>query len=288
MFAAAVMFGTTGTAQHFAPAGTPSTTLGLGRLAVGAATLLVVMLARRQRLHRSGLPALAVAAAAMAAYQPFFFGGVARTGIAVGTIVAIGSAPILAGVLGRAVRSERVTVAWLGATVVALTGTGLLVSGGEEIGIDVAGIAMALGAGASYAVFAVAAKGLLDTQPATAVMAAVFTGAALLLTPYAFVDDLGWLATGRGVTVVVHLGVITTAAAYLLYSAGLRRIDVGSVATLTLGEPLTAALLGIVVVGETLSVRAWMGAGLVAAALVAVSLQGRHVEPLPPPDRVRR
>jgi DME family drug/metabolite transporter len=53
--------------------------------------------------------------------------------------------------------------------------------------------------------------------------------------------------------------------AYLLFAAGLRRLPPATVATLTLTEPVVAALLGTAVLGEQLT----LVAGLVMAAVVA-------------------
>ena len=110
--------------------------VGAARLIVGGACLLVVVSARSGR--RKQPPAagargwqdtagIILAAAAMAAYQPLFFGGVARTGVAVGTVVGIGSAQVFAGVLGVVAKGERPGRRWLIATALALAGAALLV-----------------------------------------------------------------------------------------------------------------------------------------------------------------
>jgi len=63
---------------------------------------------------------------------------------------------------------------------------------------------------------------------------------------------LGWLATPRGALVALHLGLLATAAAYALLAAGLRRVTVATAATMSLAEPLTAAALGVALLGERL------------------------------------
>jgi len=65
---------------------------------------------------------LVAGAVAVAGYQLAFFSAVARTGVAVGTMVAIGSAPMLAGLLAWLVRGERPPGRWYAATLLALTG----------------------------------------------------------------------------------------------------------------------------------------------------------------------
>jgi drug/metabolite transporter, DME family len=96
---AALCFGTTGTAQALGPEGLTPAGVGAARILVGGALLVAVALAGRAPLRRLAPGPLLVAAAAVAAYQLCFFAAVADTGVAVGTIVAIGSAPVSAGAL---------------------------------------------------------------------------------------------------------------------------------------------------------------------------------------------
>jgi DME family drug/metabolite transporter len=103
-------------------------------------------------------------------------------------------------------------------------------------------------------------------------MAAVFGGAAVLLAPLLLTGDAGWLATGDGLLLALYLGCVPAAAAYLLFARGLQRLDAGSVATFTLVEPVTAAILGVLVLSEGLEPLAALGALLVLAGLAAASL----------------
>jgi DME family drug/metabolite transporter len=270
-----VLTGTTGTAQALGPDDINPTAVGVLRLVIAGPVLLLVAQARQDLYRRSRrLPVrpVAVAAIAMAAYQPLFFGGVHRTGVALGTIMTMGSAPLFAGLLAWTIQNETPDRRWFPATVAAVTGGALLVSGGEDIGVDPVGMVMSLGAGLSYAVFTVATKRVLDDHPPIAVMAVTLTGSALLLTPALAVADLGWVGSARGVAVVAHLGLIATAAAYLLFGFGIARLPVATVTTLSLAEPLTAGLLGMAVLGERLSATAWIGALLVVVGLVVVSV----------------
>jgi DME family drug/metabolite transporter len=211
---------------------------------------------------------------AIAAYQPLFFGGVARTGVAVGTVVGIGSSPVFAGLLGMVVRGERPGGRWLAATALALAGTALLVGtgggGGDEV--DPAGIGLALGAGLSYAIYVLASKLALDRgcDPDAATLV-VFGVAGALLVPVALAAGIDPLLTPGGVLMVAHLGVITVALAYLLFGRGLADVGVGAAGTLTLAEPATAATLGVVVLGERPGAATAAGIGLIVAGLVALA-----------------
>src|SRR5690554_3847273 len=85
---AGVLWGTTGTAQALAPAGVDPLSLGAARLLVGGGALLALALWRGALggLTRRDWPRIALAAACVAAYQPLFFAGVARAGVAIGTL----------------------------------------------------------------------------------------------------------------------------------------------------------------------------------------------------------
>jgi len=269
VLAAAVLWGTTGTARALAPAGTSPLSVGAVRIAVGAAALLAA--ARLRGQLRRGAPwppgPVAAGAVAVAAYQLAFFSAVARTGVAVGTMVAIGSAPVLAGVLAWLARRERPARRWYAATALAVTGGGLLALAGQAVRFAPGGAALALVAGAAYAVFAVAAKDLLARHGQVETMAVLFGAGTLLLVPVAALHPLGWLATSRGLLVALHLGLLATAAAYVLFAAGLGRVTVATAATVSLAEPLTAATLGVALLGERLTAAGLAGAALLLAGL---------------------
>lgn len=276
VLAAAVLWGTTGTSQALAPIEATPTTVGALRLAIGGAGLLGLALARRELAAGGPWPGSVTlaAAVAVAAYQLCFFGGVLRAGVAVGTIVAIGSAPIAAGLLGLALRREPLSRRWALATALAVVGCALLVGGREALDADSLGVLLALGAGLSYAVCAVASKTLLESHPPTAVMAVVFCLAALLLAPLLIGADLAWLATSRGLLVAAHLGLIATTLSYLLFARGLALVPIAAAATLSLAEPLTAALLGLLVLQERLSPMSLAGAALLLGGLALLALAG--------------
>jgi drug/metabolite transporter, DME family len=279
---AAVCFGTTGTAQALGAAESSPLAVGALRLMLGGALLVVLARIGGNGLGAGGLAGLrprgAVVAGVVgvAAYQPLFFAGVRGTGVAVGTLVALGSAPVLTGALALLL-GTRVTRRWAGATVLAVAGVACLALAGGRGEVRPAGVLAALGAGASYAVYTLAAKRLLDGRhPADTVMAVLFAGGAVLLLPLLLVVDLGWVATWSGVATVLWLGAVPTALAYRLFARGLRRLPAAEVATLTLAEPVTAALLGVAVLGEPVTVGLLLGGVLVVASLAVLTRARSH------------
>lgn len=275
---AALCFGTTGTAQALGPEA-PAAGVGAVRIVLGALLLLLAVrwLAAPVAGHRWPRWWLAASAVGVAAYQLAFFAGVARTGVAVGTVVAIGSAPAIAGLLGSLAGDGPLGRRWAAATALACAGVALLVLGsGADASVDPLGIALAAGAGAGYAGYAVSSKRLLVAgHEPERVMAAAFGGGALLLLPVLPFAGIGWVATPGGAAMALWLAAIPTALAYVLFARGLRRLPTGEVATLTLAEPLTAAALGALVLAERPGGAAVAGAALVLAGLVVLALPGR-------------
>lgn len=280
VLAAAFLWGTTGTAQAFAPAGATPLAIGAVRLLVGGTALLILALVRRQ-LRPHGWPLLPTATvlAGIALYQVCFFAAVNRAGVAVGTVVAIGSAPMLAGLLGLVVLGERPTRRWLFATLLAVAGCTLLVVAGSDstgdVHLDAIGILLALGAGAAYALYTMASRELLRVQPPDAVTAVAFFGGALLLAPLLLFVDLSWLTQPDGILVALHLGIVTTTLSYILYIRALLTVPSATAVTLALMEPLTAATLGILVLGERPTLPAMIGIAMLLAGLLVLTIRNQ-------------
>lgn len=280
VLAAAVLWGTTGTSQALAPESAQPFAIGAVRLVLGAIGLILYAMLRRSITNplRWPIGATLMAGVSMAAYQLFFFAGVARAGVAVGTIVGIGSSPILAGVLGYLLRGERPGKVWGAATALAIVGCALLIGAGTgdiqaaSSAVDAAGVLLAVAAGGAYALFTVSSKGLLETRPPEAVMGVVFALGALLLMPLLFVVDLQWLRVPGGVLVALHLGLVTVVVAYSLFARGLNSVPAATAVTLTLAEPATAGLLGIFLLGERLTTPGFIGIGFIFLGLALLSV----------------
>ena len=286
VLAAAVLFGTTGTSQALGPDDSTPLAVGVARLLIGGTALAVIGLtvgarARRRAPHPPVTPRavalMALAGVSLAAYQPLFFLGTERNGVAVGTVVALGSAPVLAGLFEWALTRRVPTLTWAGATALALAGVALLALGGSgQTGADPVGFAASVAAGATFAIIAVAQRRLFDSgwNPFSVAggMGATAALIAVLCVPFV---DLRWATTGSGLVMSLWLGLVTIAAAYTLFTWGLQRLTAGTAATLTLGEPLTAAVLGIAVLGERLSLPAVAGLALLCAGLVLLAWGSR-------------
>ncbi|PWJ49898.1 drug/metabolite transporter, DME family [Quadrisphaera granulorum] len=287
----AVCFGTTGTAVALGAPGASPLAVGAARIAVGGTLLALVAGVPMMRGARVAAPparllgVVAIGALGVVAYQPLFFAGTRTNGVAVGAVVALGSAPLITGLLAWLLDGVRPSRRWALATAVAVVGLGVLAaSSGDAGGADPLGLAASLGAGASYSVFALVTKRLLDAGwTSTASVGAVFGVAALLSVP--LVVAAGVPSGGGGLAAVLWLGVVTTALAYVLFSLGLRELTAPTVATLTLAEPLTATLLGLLLLGEHLGALQAVALLLLALGLAVLAVpagrRGRVADRIP-------
>ena len=114
-------------------------------------------------------------------------------------------------------------------------------------------------------------------------MARLFGLGAVLLLPVLIVAGPGKVWTPGGVAMAVFLGVVPTAVAYVLFARGLRHLSAAEVSTLTLAEPVTAAALGAVVLGERPGPLGLSGIALVLAGLVALGVGGERRAASPAP-----
>jgi DME family drug/metabolite transporter len=84
------------------------------------------------------------------------------------------------------------------------------------------------------------------------------------------------MVEGRGWWVATYLGAVTVGAAYTLYGFALRHLSAPEVITLTLLEPITAAVLGATLVHEGVTVLGWCGVALVVAGLALTARASRE------------
>jgi len=274
----AALFGTSATAAALTNPDATAPAVAAGRLLVGSLGLIAVValsVAGRQALLRLWRrPLLWAMGLSVASYQALFFFGVSRTGVAVGTLASLALAPFLAGVLGWLLREGAPGVVWGASTILAVIGVALLTIGDGQAR-DAVGIAAAMGAGASYAVYTVLGVRLARRgESASAVLAASFAIAAVILLPV-FVASGLWWATPSGFALILWLGLVATTVAYLLFGVGLTVLQPGHIATLNLAEPVVATMLGLLLLSETLGPRGWVGSALVVIALALLGFAGR-------------
>lgn len=274
---AAGLFGTSATTLALLAPDAPGPSVAAMRLLVGAAGLVLVVLARSGGSALVAVwrrPVVWLMGAAVAGYQALFFMGTIRAGVAVGTLISLAAAPFLAGVLGWILREGPPGWTWVVSTVIAVAGLILLVSANLDVEEPV-GMLFALGAGACYAVYTVIGVRLArEGASPSVVLAGSFSIGAVLLLPAAVTST--WWMSWSGVVAVLWLGLGATTVAYLLFGVGLRSLQPGHIATLNLFEPVVATVLGVLVLGEQLGMAGWLGTVLVLVALGLLGIADRR------------
>ena len=272
---AAMLWGTAGTAKAFASE-VDSISMGVARLVIGGVMLMAIAVFTKKMTFKGWpLKPLIVGGIAMALFQPFFFSAVELTGIAVGTVVSIGSAPVFSGMIEWLVFKIRPSRVWWLSTFLAITGCIILMFNTNAVTVDATGVLAGLGAGISFASFTMSNSRLVQSHEPIASVAMIFCLSALILSPFIFINDMTWLGETNGFLVSLHIGLLATTLAYFLFSNGLRHVKSSTAVTLSLGEPLTASLLGVLLVGETLDSLSWIGLIMLLAGIVILVLQSR-------------
>lgn len=243
------------------------------RLGVGGVLLVALLLLTRRPVPRSraAWTRIGATAALAAAFQCSYFAAVAWGTVSTATLITIGSAPLfVAGaqaVASRALPTARelrpVVLGVLGLAV--LVGTPAVnASTASTLGCAV----LAATSGAAFAAFT-----LLGRRPPVDVDEQTVTGYAFLLgglvlaactVPF---TALTFAATPRSVGLLALLAAVPTALAYTLFFRGLRSSTAGTATVVALLEPLTATVLAVLLLGDSLS-----ATGVVGAALLLLSV----------------
>jgi DME family drug/metabolite transporter len=284
VLAASVLWGTTGTAATFAPDVGP---LAIGAVAMGLGGLLQALVAAPQiARHASRLRGqrgtVLLGAASVTVYPLAFYSSMHLAGVAVGTVVSIGTAPLASALIERVVDGRRLTRRWILAATLGLPGTVLLCvaeaahatggTGRSSLPGTLLGIGLGLVAAATYALYSWAAHRLITREiPSRAAMGAVFGLGGLLLLPVLLATGGPLVASWPNAAVGTYMALVPMFAGYVLFGWGLARVPASTATTLSLLEPAIAAVLAVLVVGERLPVTGWMGIVLVIACLAVLT-----------------
>jgi len=273
---AAALFGTTGTVLANGPIGVDPVTAGVIRLLIGGAGLAVLSY-RHFRLVVSQFRLAVLGAAGVGAYQLCFFYSTRHAGVAVATVITIGSSPLFARLIGALRRRPAPHHLWYLAAFILSMGLAFL-SSAQDSGsnVEFVGVLAALIAGLSYPIYTECAAVLIEQKlDSTAVMGVLFLGAGVLTSPFLLFRPVAWIATQGGVVMLAYLGIVTLTLAYVAFGKGLIKLVPTTVVMLTLLEPVVATLLAFFVLHETVSGQAWVGMLLVLVGLpiIAISVQ---------------
>lgn len=261
---------------QFLPDGYPVTMALLRALPAG---LLLLLFARRLPPRGWWGRVLALGALNFAVFWCLLFvtayrlpGGVAAT---LGSLQALLVILLARGVLGTPIRAASVLAAVAGAL-----GVAALVLG-PEARLDPLGLLAGLGGAASMAAGTVLSRKWHPPVPPLTFAAWQLTAGGLLLAPVAALLEpaLPPLSLSN-LAGLVWLGLIGAAATYWLWFRGVARIEPSAVSMLGMMSPVTAVLLGWVLLGEVLSPLQVAGMAVVLGSVWAGQRVARRPAPL--------
>ncbi|MGY4989929.1 DMT family transporter [Streptomyces nigrescens] len=226
---------------------------------------------------RRRLPRIVMTGVALAVFQAAYFAAVEATGLAVGTVVTMGAGPVLIAIGARVTMGERLGAGGVLAVAGALAGLAVLVLGGDGgTTVRPAGIGYALLSAAGCAAMTLITRRLGKgggSDPYASTVSAFAVGA-LCLLPLAVVEGLWPQAhdLGRSLWLLVYIAAVPTALAYGLYFAGLAAVRAATASVISLIEPVSAAAIAVLFLGERLTMATAIGTGVLLTAVAALAV----------------
>ncbi|WP_423855170.1 DMT family transporter [Acinetobacter guillouiae] len=283
VLSAAFLWGTTGTIATFAPNLSP---LAIGAAAMGGGGLLQAILARKSIRNNiaqinSNLVILAIGVISVFIYPLAFYSSMHLAGITIGTVVSIGTAPLFTALLERFFDHKKLSIKWFICFILGISGVILLSLGESHSSISseqiqnngqILGIFLGALAGLTYALYSWIAKKLIDRGiDSKASMGLIFGIGSLFLLPTLFFTGGNLFDENINIYVVGYMMLIPMFLGYVLFGYGLKTVPASKAITLTLFEPLVAAVLAIALVGEELAPIGWIGMIFISLCLALLS-----------------
>ncbi|MFE3875957.1 EamA family transporter [Kitasatospora sp. NPDC059146] len=250
-------------------------TSGLGPVAVScwrfgvAALCLALLPSGAGRASGGGRGSAVLTGLGLAVSQCAYFASVHYAGLGLGTLVTIGAGPVLTGLGGHLLLGERLTGRAVAAAALALGGLALLVASPAAGPRPVLGVGLAVVAGAGQSGLTLWARA---DGSARADRGAFVTGLLCLLPFAAFqgvLPSTGQPALTGGA--LLFLGTVPTLLAYRWYFSGLTAVPGTTASVLVLLEPATAAVIGVLFLGEPVTAGLVAGSALLLAAIAALA-----------------
>ncbi|RII30363.1 MAG: EamA family transporter [Geobacter sp.] len=280
---AAVLWGTVGITTKFiyGLAATNPLSIGLLRLVLSLPVLFAVCwVTQKKRMFRvAGRDLLLMLLVGMmtAVYQVCYFSAIERTGVAVATLVTLCTAPVMVAVISVFVTRQRPSAYVLLSLVGALAGTALLVGFQENAvgnGTDKSGIILALGSALGYALVTLITRKLAGCYHPFQTIAISFGFGAIILFVFASAQGIVLDYPPMGWSLLLYLGAIPTALAYVLFIAGMRYTTATVASISTLLEPLVATILAWLIFDERFSPMGFIGVVLLSGSLALLYMGG--------------
>ena len=270
-----ICFSFSGVIQCIAPTGATPFTITEARMAIGSLGLLTFCFLSKKwpsSWKRFNFKYLFLMAAFLYSYQLLFFTSVLKTGVAIGTIAAIGSTPIWSAVIDWAFHRQKPSTIWYVSTGIAIGGIVLLNVDFLSSSIHWGYLLAPLLAGACYAFQIEVAPKAMQGISSESAIAFVMGLVAVVNIPSLYFFPPDWILTIRGFCCALGMGIVTASIAFTFFFAGVRQTNSVVASTLSLAEPMGAALWGILLLQEPWTTNTLVGIFFVIFSLVILLL----------------
>jgi len=169
---------------------------------------------------------------------------------------------------------ERLTPNRLGGVFIGLLGVAIMIGldALQGLGINVLAQIAVVGAAISYAFAGIYGKRFKGTSPIVTATGQI-TGATLVMIPIALFIDKPWLLPMPNSSILgalFGLSLLSTALAYILYFRLLSAVGATNLLLVTFLIPISAIILGQLILDEHLEIRQFVGMGLIGLSLMAI------------------
>ncbi|MHB1154183.1 MAG: DMT family transporter [Eubacteriales bacterium] len=195
------------------------------------------------------------------------------------------TAPVMVMIMSAALFREKITIIKIIACILSLSGcilvTGILSSGDKlPTAAIITGLVSALG----YALYSIFGRFALNYgYNSLTITAYTFVFACIGVLPLCGLPDLiikmvsgDTISDIYNIILGVLLGLVTAALPYVLYTAGLSKIESGRASVIASVEPVVATIAGAAAFGEKLTLQGFAGIALVVAAVILMNIKKKQ------------
>lgn len=267
-----IIWGTVGPVVKLFPAGTEFQYSLVRNLSGTTALWLFVLLSKnKKRYTKEDIVPILVAGTGAALFFPLFILAFQLTGVGVAAVVSIGVAPIFVGLIAWIALKQPPGKQWAIGTLIAVTGVVALNWPSGDNTVSILGVAFAMAAAFGYSMQATGMGMISKRHTPFQCVAPMFTIGTIFQAPLSYGKDFSFLQDPVLLMGALYGGIVTVALAYAVFIYGIARIGAATAVTVGLMEPLTASILGVLLLGETVSIVGLVGSVLILAGLVVVS-----------------
>jgi DME family drug/metabolite transporter len=277
---AAFLWGTAGTAASFAKGISPlviaTISVGFGGLIHTFLSLKAIKKNYQKLFNYKSQIFIAVVVSILCPFA--FYSSVSLAGVSIGTVISIGCAPLFSVLLEWILDKRKLSLKWLISFILGFLGIILLSYAGDHAQHQVVqsdrilGVFFGLLSSLSYATYSWIMRNLIRQDvDSRAAMGVIFGISAVLLLPTLLITAQNLFDYPTNLWVAIYIPIVPMFLGYLFFSFGLKRIPASQAMTLALVEIPVAALLAVVVVGESLTMHSYLSLILIFLCVIVLT-----------------